>query len=412
VSLSALSLAPQDGGPSPETTAEALALWRRTCLAIARQTDVDDYERAVYGVLSGDIATVERVSSTWDDFVFAHYNAVIRSQFDSFILSKCAPEEAASLSQSFIAFDAAQKAGEPAALEKRFLKALEQSNGTMEEARNPYKVFQAAVLVNELEQYFFDQGLVLGQEANKEAGSKMILTLGRSSSNMDNRRFYTLANHHGIRVISHAYIIMSQLEKLSPGSTIAVVSSDASRALLQQNLTSAYISLLRLSDAPELIPLYCSTLDETRQYETLCRNLIHVTDDVVRVRCIKLITKSGLNALKFVQDLACLQLRTVLAREESRPAAKQFRILEVGPTTIKYGRPVKADFFADDPDRIDKSHELLIRSVEWLTLVDVAWPDVLSIATKAYKHFLSRLPFTFQTFWRNPGANMKQNICT
>jgi len=393
VSLSALPLAPRDDGPSPETTPEALALWRRTCLAIARQPDVDDYERAVYGMLGGDVATVERVSSTWDDFVFAHYNAIVRSQFDSFILSKCAPEEAASLSQSFISFDAAQKGGEPAALEKRLLKALEQSNSTMSEAREPYKVFQAAVLANELEQYFFDQGLVLGQQANKEVESRLIPTLGFSSSNIDSGRFYTLENHHGLRVIAHAYIIMSQLEKLSPDSTTAAVSSDASRALIQQNSVSGYISLLRLCDAPELIPLYSSTLGETRQYETLCRNLIHVTDDVVRLRCINLIGKSGLDALKFVQDLASMHLRAVLAQDGSRPAAKQFRILEDGPANIKYGRPVKADFFGDDPDRIGKPHELLIRSVEWLTLVGDAWPDVLSIATETYKHFLRRLPF-------------------
>jgi nuclear pore complex protein Nup107 len=393
VSMSPLSLAPHDGGPSPETTPEALALWRRTCLSIARQPDVDDYERAVYGILSGDIATVERVSTTWDDFVFAHYNAVFRGQFDTFILSKCSPEEAASLSQSFVPLDTAQQSG-PGALEKRLLRSLEQSKSTMAEAREPHKVFQGAVLASELEQYFFDQGLVLGQDANQEVESKLIPMPGlSSSSSLNSGRFYTLKDHRGLRIVAHAYIILSQLEEAWPRRGNAVASSEPSRALVQQNVVSAYISLLRVSEAPDLIPLYCSTLREDRKYDTLCRNLIHVTDEAVRVRCINLIGRSGLNAPKFARSIASMYLDAVLTEDPGRPATNQLRILAHGPANIKYGRPVKPDFFGDDPDRIGKSHELLIRSIEWLTYVDEAWPDVLAIVTRAHRHFLSRSYF-------------------
>ena len=50
--------------------------WRKMCFQLARQPQVDRYERAVYGVVCGDLDSVVPVCQTWEDQMWAHFNAI------------------------------------------------------------------------------------------------------------------------------------------------------------------------------------------------------------------------------------------------------------------------------------------------------------------------------------------------
>ena len=50
--------------------------WRKMCFQIARQPQVERYERAVYGVVCGDLDSVVPVCQTWEDQLWAHFNAI------------------------------------------------------------------------------------------------------------------------------------------------------------------------------------------------------------------------------------------------------------------------------------------------------------------------------------------------
>jgi nuclear pore complex protein Nup107 len=50
--------------------------WRRMCFQLARQPQVSRYERAVYGVVCGDLDSVVPVCQSWDDQMWAHFNAI------------------------------------------------------------------------------------------------------------------------------------------------------------------------------------------------------------------------------------------------------------------------------------------------------------------------------------------------
>jgi nuclear pore complex protein Nup107 len=50
--------------------------WRKMCFQLARQPQVDRYERAIYGVVCGDLDSVLPVCQTWEDYLWAHFNAV------------------------------------------------------------------------------------------------------------------------------------------------------------------------------------------------------------------------------------------------------------------------------------------------------------------------------------------------
>jgi nuclear pore complex protein Nup107 len=50
--------------------------WRKMSFQLARQPQVDRYERAVYGVACGDLDSVVPVCQTWEDQMWAHFNAI------------------------------------------------------------------------------------------------------------------------------------------------------------------------------------------------------------------------------------------------------------------------------------------------------------------------------------------------
>ena len=50
--------------------------WRKACLQIARQGQVDRMERAIYGAICGDLDSVTPVCGTWEDLLWAHYNTI------------------------------------------------------------------------------------------------------------------------------------------------------------------------------------------------------------------------------------------------------------------------------------------------------------------------------------------------
>ncbi|PKS11845.1 hypothetical protein jhhlp_001139 [Lomentospora prolificans] len=386
VSMSAIHMSDSEALSSPDFPPESFALWTRSCLAVARQGALGDYERAVHGILSGDVSSVENICKTWEDYLFAHYNALFRSQFDAFILGRCSPEAVATLS-SFCSSDMIQHYDESSSPEKRVLRLLESRDVTKAAARNPMKVLEAAILSKELERHFFDQGLALALSADKDHNSEFVATGGLSNSDIDTGRFFQLDHYHGLRVASHVYIILSRLENLflRPHE---IVSVDITKRDIQQNIVVGYTSLLRLSGLYELIPLYCSTLSESRQYDALCHNLIHIVDPASRELAVSLIEKAGLDSLKFVKTQAALQFSTLLIDKATQ---SPFRIVENAEHSLKYGRPVRPDFFGEDPDAIDPTHELLIRAIEWLLVVDHAWPEALSTGTKVYKVFLKNM---------------------
>ncbi|CAI0641280.1 unnamed protein product [Colletotrichum noveboracense] len=392
VSMSPLPLATEHGESKFVDDPSALALWRRMCFALARQGGSDDIERAVYGVLSGDIPSVQKVCKTWDDFLFMHYNALLRTQFDTFVLSRCPPEVSASLRSSFAAFDAIQFHGDATTVEQRLVKSLETSPHTSKEAFEPAKALQAAIISRDLEQYFYEQGIAVTQKANSEEPSVLMPDDNCRNIRVAQEKFADIRTPDRLRLAVHALIIFSTLDSLGTPSASATFSADYDRRELQENTITAYVSLLRLAGFDELIPLYCSRIAEPRSFHVLSTNILPITDHDSRLVQLSLIRKAGLDVLKFVRMQPELLFKNLEDETSDGNLDKgQFRIMENEPASLKYGRSIKADFFGEDPESIDPSDDRLIRSVEWLLLVEEAWPDVFVVGVSVYKYFLKHM---------------------
>ncbi|KAJ4272345.1 Nucleoporin nup84 [Fusarium torreyae] len=390
ISTSAVLLSADDNQQLSVTNPASLALWRRMCFSLARSGGCDDYERAVYGVLSGDIASVEKIALTWDDFLFANYNALLRTQLDNYILGKCGNDVASNLTQSFSSFDAVQFHGDPETVDKRLIKALESNPQIRAEANEPNKALQASLISKEIGQYLYEQGLVVSSNAGQNESK--LYRWEPKDIELNKERFFQSTQHHGLRIVAHIYLLINLLDKSDfKDDSLAPMSAPVEWRRAQENLLAGYANYLRLAQLQELIPLYCSILEAPRSYEVLSFNLIPETDNKQRLMQLRLIKKAGIDVLKFVKTQAWLMYDDLGPPRVGFPAKGSFSIIEHGPPTSRRGRPVRADFFGDDEKFIDPAHENLIRSLEWLLLVQETWPSVFSMGTKVYKYFLRNM---------------------
>ncbi|EEY19728.1 nucleoporin nup107 [Verticillium alfalfae VaMs.102] len=380
VSLSALPLAGTGDAVIQKEDAVSIALWRRMCFASARHAGTDEVESAVYGVLAGDIQSVEKVCKSWDDFMFMHYNALLRSQFDNYVLKQCQPEMSANIDQQFAVFDAVQYHGEESTAEKRLIRSLKVHKLTRGEASMPLKVLQAALITRETSQHFLQQGMVLARERGE-------VDTEPTNTEADTNGFVNGRDYDTLRVAVHVLIVLSTLDELDVSTSLSpTLEREPQTRAIQETVISSYVTLLRLAQYEELIPLYCSKLSIPRAYEVLSVNLRHLTERDARLNQLELVQKSGLDVLRFVR----MQPRLILSQlgnveQEIGSRREPFRIIEAGPGSLKYGRLIKIDFFGEDPDAISEEEELLIRSLEWLLLGDEAWPDVFLVGVQVYK---------------------------
>lgn len=367
----------------------SVILWRRMCFATARDGGTSDFERAVYGLLSGDVPSVEKVSKTWDDFLFAHYNALLRTQFDSYLIKQGGPDMM-SIVQSFPVFNAVQQHGDPATAGKRLVATLETDNRTKAEALTPAKALQAAIVANDLDKHLYQQGLVLSKHANHKEKSNLIPDYGIPPPERTDK-FFDLSDHDGLRILAHVLIVISTLDRLSGFSK-----DDGSFAALQirhrvqEHIIAAYASFLRLADLEVVVPLYCSKLMGPRVYENLARNLIQIEDHDARAHQLSIMKKLGLDIAEFGRVQARICLEDVNESRATCEANGNFSILQNGPPTLKYGRIVKPDFFGEDAEFVDREDELIIRSLEWLMMIPEQFGETCAYATRVYKYFLSK----------------------
>ncbi|KAL7927454.1 nuclear pore protein 84/107 [Trichoderma austrokoningii] len=388
IAMSAMPLSVDDEtAPVDDLKPEALALWRRTCFALARQGGSDDYERAVYGLLSGDISSVEKIARRWDDFLFANYNALLRTQFDTYILSRCSPNMSSTLAQNFASFDAVQYLGDPRGVERRLIRSLESQERVRDEATEPSKALQAAFIAKDVGRHLYEQGLVMTADANANGQSILLPPPSKPiDSTIVKKKYFGLDQHQGLRLVSHIFVITTLMEKLNSAQGIISGSLTPPQWLAgQENILAGYTDYLRRAGLQELIPLYCSILQEPRQYDVLSWNLIHEEDPEQRLLQLKLIKKAGIDVLKFVERQVWLFCDALGAKA---PQQASFSIISDAPSTPPFGKLIKADFFGYEEGVGQNDHDRVICALEWLMMVDGMWPEVFSTGTKVYKFFL------------------------
>ncbi|KAL2290858.1 hypothetical protein FJTKL_14812 [Diaporthe vaccinii] len=382
--ISALPLATLGDEDLPNFDLPSFILWRRMCYALVKSGGTDDWERATYGILSGDIDSVLAVCKTWDDYVFAHYNALLRTQFDSYLIKQCGPGIASS--QFLPSFDAVQYLGDSPNVARKLVGQLESDGSHFKqinkEANTTAKALQGAIIADTLDSYIYQQGLALSAEANQEGKSYLIPDYGYGSSEGNILKYNKMSEHDGLRVITHVVIMINALESIAQKGKDFL----PGRRIVGEHAIAAYVSFLRLAQLELLIPLYCAQLSESRQYETLSLNIIHVRDREEQLALLNQIRRVGMEIKTFLREQPQHFLKQ-LEDSQGNAAKAQFRILKHNLPQLLDGRGIVPDFIGDD-GRNEVVHENLIRSMEWLFAGEGNLLEACEFGVKIYKYFL------------------------
>lgn len=363
------------------------ALWRKMCFALARNSSGDEYQRAVYGLLSGDIQSVEPVCKSWDDFVFVHYNALLKSQFDLYLQNLPSQKTKVSSQLNLTAFDAVQFHGDPKSTGKRLIETLKIDPRTRSETLEPTKMLQGVLIANQFKHFIYQQGLALSKLANSKEPSNLIPRNKERPENEETTRYIQLNDYDGLRVLTHVLLIFMSL-----GMDLGGVSRETE----VENVIVAYISFLRLAGREELIPLYSSQLSGARKYAVLSRNLIDVTNPERRMEQIKLMHDLGLDVQEFVRMQARYLLDDYQDTAPGYPATGNFKIFTQAQTSTGLGRRMRTGMLGGDDDALERVDMLLIRSLEWYLLVEGLWSETFTIGTILYLRFFSKLTATLK----------------
>ena len=353
-------------------------LWRRMCYAAANNTSISIYESAVYGVLSGDIETVEEVCRSWDDFVFAYYNALLLHQFDTYLQSEHPNRLPTSLLKQFNAPSCAIFYDEPGSVGRVLVDKLKTNTKTKLEAQNPLKMIQGCLIANTFDEFVFRQGLALSSVA-KAKGKSAIIPPSNSTVQPDSSSAaITFEDYDSLRVLTHMIFLF---QDLGIDFRRSVHCADI------ENIVVAYIDFLKLAGKTGTLPLYASRLSKKRTALCLGRELNDILVPQERKMLTELMKQLRIDVGMVLRTQMQLIFSDISSSQKARQRAEPFRILENHATDPQMLRPIKKDFIGKD---ISDHEHALLRCLEWYLVLEGRW-DVTSLTgVTIYMQFLSK----------------------
>lgn len=363
---------------SAGTHPQSGSLWRRMCYAAATNTDTNDYERAVYGVLAGDIETVEQVCRSWDDVLFTYYNALLLHQFDAYLQSKYPERVPKSSSNNFPRPRCAVFHDNPALVGRSLVEKLKTNKTTKMEARNPMKTLQGCLIAGTFDEFIYRQGLAFSSAAEANGKSKIIPARQCDTLDDDTTAYVTFEDYDSLRVITHMMFIFQDL---------GIDFRRSAHCTEMENIVVAYVNFLRLAGKTGTLPVYASRLSAERSVLCLGRELNDITIPRERKMLVELMRQLGID----VASVLATQLRLTLGDMETAGPPQQHTckvsILEDSASTQQMLRPVRRDFIGQ---HIGDAEEALLRCFEWYLLLDGHWALTLVTGVTLYKRFLGK----------------------
>ncbi|KAF2265832.1 nuclear pore complex protein-like protein Nup107 [Lojkania enalia] len=359
VSIGAAYESHPDGGPNVAGPTVGF-LFRRMCLYAAKGAK-SPYEEAIYGLLSGSYRPVETVCRTWEDHLYARYNALLLSKFDNYLVKEHPHRVSQTLARKFVFQDASIDIGDWKQSSSKVIQFLKQQRSTSAQALSPLKLIQGSLISRTVDELLYDVGhtifKMLGQDSRP---TNLILGPDTDAltvlSGSPEEHFESLATDpHGFRILVHIYIVLRRGLKLY---------EDTKFSRTMDNVLAAYIEFLRFSNRLQPIPLYAAQLDADRQVHCLARILPDVKNPEEQEHFISLMDEYHINAVHVISQNYDIVLHSSKLLERGEKRVFKFEILERTrrDQLLWPGARIKAEFPGLNMDPKD---EALIESLQW-----------------------------------------------
>lgn len=197
------------------------ALWRRTVYSLSQNTELNYYERAIYSLLAGDIPPEEVMNiSSWDSGLLVYLNQILQIEVENYLNNEN------KISKDELIFSLPSHPNDLQTVLNRLSLAYPQ------ESEHPIRVLIGGVILNTLEPVL-----------NSAVKLLMEMVQGQTAENDLAEKPYLL------RIVTHMSIL---LDIISPG----LVSKRN-----KSKLITAYISIMKLHELYDVIPVYIDFLD-------------------------------------------------------------------------------------------------------------------------------------------------------
>ncbi|KAF2645271.1 nuclear pore complex protein-like protein Nup107 [Massarina eburnea CBS 473.64] len=375
VSLGAAHESIPDGGPNM-AGGDLGYLYRRICFLAGRGATLP-YEGAVYALLSGDVDRVADVSRSWDDHLYAYYNALLLTRFDALVRPPDTNMVPQSVREQFVFEDAMKHfVGGWEETNQEVVQMLMRDPATSAMAKAPLKLIQGALISRSVDGLMYRVGvavadmlqtdnrlnlLMLDPDSNLEAPTSKKTKEQRTVKAEDFHQ--TLAkDHHALRILVHVYIALER------GLHAVDLSNDA-KQFATNNVVTFYIEFLRLTKRLQLIPLYAAQLGVFGAAHCMARVLLDIKNIDEQKRCMMLMKQYGINYLGAINENFILQLHATgyvdKVTDQTLNPISRFKIVGTAPDQDAYlwpGMRIMHDFAGSD---ISAKEEALIESLMW-----------------------------------------------
>ncbi|KAG2189056.1 hypothetical protein INT44_004198 [Umbelopsis vinacea] len=291
--------------------ATARNLWRTSCSQIAKDSNSDLYERATYAALCGDVENTLPACSTWEDTVWAYYNALVENLLHDIMVSGSG--SANDIPPEEIIFSSAQR-----------------KDSNADRSTQAFHYCQAMIITNRLDEliHALHNALVLKKTANE----LLLVT--------DNN-----LRHHLLRFVTLLILYLSSISAYTP-----TAESDA--------IICEYIKCHSQSDnglKAQLVALYCSKLSSAEIQANTYAMYLQRKYNTRYVHIMSALADDG--NLDFDGDRGERELLIEVGQHHQLDVHRILWNLyqKEAPTKLKQSEPV-------DPSIVRQ-----IRSLEWLT---------------------------------------------
>lgn len=347
--------------------------WRSSCSALARNPNVDDFQRAVYALLCGETQPAFSACRSWDDYVYVHLNSVVISRYQGFCRQL---QRKISYSSAVPVAFTPEPMGSNELLQ--FLQHLRTNESIGAEARNPYRTMQAAIMSKAYDKLFHASAKSVSRSA-ADSPDRSSLVPDLSPYQVDESIIMAANDEDALRIASHLYIIVRSMGYTRMDTQSVGIAS--------VNIVG-YIAALEEAGIYDPIPLYASLLPADLRHSVLGKILIGIVDPRERKKQVKLMEKHGVDVEAVLEDQWEWVWHSVSAIEHPRTVRRSSKVF-TGPGGSKELTSVKRDYIGTD---VSVDDEQIIRSLEWLRYIDGQWGKICHLGALSYRRFYSMGP--------------------
>ncbi|OAL21048.1 hypothetical protein AYO22_08332 [Fonsecaea multimorphosa] len=345
--------------------------WFERCEALAQNPLIQDqFQKATYGVLCGDVGASRSASRSIDDNLFSILNSLLIRRYRNYLQAyrKRLTDTAATEYRPL----------PPSTAEIQQYVTLAQSNPTTrDESYQPHKLMELAIVSKDFDDFFVNIGRAAASVAHTTGQGSHLMT--RNSDEGTEVAMLNAQDQDSVRMVAHLQLLFRSLGLLQ--------SSYAEHEYELENNIAAYIGLLENWGKWLLIPLYASKLSKKRSHHVLGAILINVTDRRERDLQVKLMKQYNINVSEVtygIFSLANYSDLQKLRRYKHGPITARLTVL--GGSGKLAQHKVRPSLMTGE---VTEADEKAVRSVEWIRYVDAEnWGAAAWSVAVLYKVFL------------------------